>query len=95
MSVMCRAGYKIILPRGGADEFWQLVEEHYAGADPHKWKLLAMLALRENADWNLERIGFVFGHSRGHVSRSLARIKVELRERLAPDGGERGEKLKR
>lgn len=38
-----------------------------------------MLALRENAGWPLDRIGKVFGHPKGHVTRCLARIKQEMR----------------
>lgn len=30
---------------------------------------LAMLALRENVGWPLERIGSEFGHPKGHVTR--------------------------
>ena len=39
-----------------------------------------MLALRENAGWPLERIGVVFGHPKGHVTRCLSKIKSELRQ---------------
>lgn len=80
MSVARPNGTKIVLPRSGPDEFWQLVHDHFAGDDARKWKYLAMLALRENAGWPLDRIGNVFGHPKGHVTRCLARIKQELRE---------------
>lgn len=73
---------KIVLPRCGQDEFWNLVQEHYAREKPARWKYLAMLALRENAGWPLEQIGLVFGHSKGHVTRCLAAIKRELRTRF-------------
>ncbi len=82
MSVAKPNGTKVVLPRTGADEFWQTVHEHYAGDDPRIWKYLAMLALRENAGWPLERIGNVFGHPKGHVTRCLRRIKDELRVRF-------------
>ena len=49
--------------------------------DQH-WRMLAMLALRENAGWPLDRIGRVFGHDRGHISRCLRQIKRELRQAL-------------
>ena len=48
----------------------------------HRWRALAMLALRENAGWSLERIGRAFGRDRGHVSRCLKQVIAELRETL-------------
>lgn len=80
MSVTRRNGTKVVLPRTGADEFWQMIGDHFAGEDARKWRYLAMLALRENAGWPLEQIGRVFGHPKGHVTRCLCRIKNELRE---------------
>lgn len=85
MSACDRLGRKVFLPRTGADTFWKLIYDHYAGADERKWRYLAMLALRENAGWPLDRIGKVFGHPKGHVTRCLARIKAELRERFNVD----------
>ena len=82
MSVTRYNGTKILLPRSGADEFWNLIHVHFAGEDPRRWKYLAMLALRENAGWPLERIGQVFAHPKGHVTRCLASIKAELRARF-------------
>ena len=82
MSVARPDGTKVLLPRSGPDEFWQLIHDHFAGDDARKWKYLAMLALRENAGWPLERIGNVFGHPKGHVTRCLTRIKRELRARF-------------
>ena len=87
MSVTRRNGTKILLPRTGPDEFWKLIHENFAGKDERKWKYLAMLALRENAGWPLERIGNVFGHPKGHVTRCLARIKKELQEECMDKGG--------
>lgn len=83
MSVSRVDGTKVVLPRTGADEFWQTIHDHYAGQDTRKWKYLAMLALRENAGWPLDRIGAVFGHPKGHVTRCLSRIKDELRTNFA------------
>ena len=80
MSVTKRNGTKIILPRTGPDEFWKLIYDNFAFEDARKWKYLAMLALRENAGWPLDRIGNVFGHPKGHVTRCLAKIKKDLRE---------------
>jgi hypothetical protein len=80
MSVSRPNGTKILLPRSGPDQFWQLIHDHFAGEDSRKWKYLAMLALRENAGWPLDRIGAVFGHPKGHVTRCLSRIKHELRK---------------
>lgn len=82
MSVTRRNGTKIILPRTGADEFWKLIHENFAGEDERKWKYLAMLALRENAGWPLDKIGNVFGHPKGHVTRCLSKIKHDLREQF-------------
>lgn len=80
MSVARPNGTKILLPRSGPDQFWQLIHDHFAGDDARRWKYLAMLALRENAGWPLDRIGTVFGHPKGHVTRCLRRIKLELRK---------------
>ncbi len=87
MSVVSEEGSKVILPRVGPEEFWDLVREHYACEDPQRWKALAILALRENAGWPLETIGHVFGHHRGHVSRILAKVKRDLRSQFerSPD----------
>ncbi len=83
---MNRKQVKVILPRTGANEFWQLVQEHYATEDPLRWKYLAMLALRENAGWPLEQIGLVFNHSKGHVVRCLEQVKKQLRRRFRNEG---------
>jgi len=82
MSTIREDQTKVVLLRGGADEFWQTVHEHYAHEDPLTWKYLAMLALSENAGWPLEYIGLVFSHHKGHVSRCLQKIKHELRSRF-------------
>jgi len=82
-------GTKIVLPRTGADVFWKTVHEHYAGEDQRKCKYLAMLALRENAGWPLDKIGMVFGHPKGHVTRCLDRIKRDLREEFREESEEK------
>jgi len=80
MSVVNRRGDKVILPRVGPEAFWDEVREGYAGADPCRWKYLAMLALQVNAGWSLDMIGNAFGHERGHVSRCLTTIRRDLQE---------------
>jgi len=80
MSVMNERGFKIVLDRTGPDEFWSTVHRHFAEDDQRKWKYLAMLALRVNAEWPVECIGRAFGHPRGHVTRCLSRIRDELSE---------------
>jgi hypothetical protein len=82
MSIISSEGTKVLLPRTGADHFWNIVHDHYAHDDARKWRYLAMLALRENAGWPLERIGQVFGHDKGHITRCLATVKRELRIRF-------------
>ncbi|GAB4148497.1 MAG: hypothetical protein Tsb009_22300 [Planctomycetaceae bacterium] len=82
MSTMKEDGTKIVLPRTGPEFIWEIIEKHYSGSDPLKWKYLAMLALRESAGWNLEHIGIAFSHDKGHVSRCLKRIKEELRRKF-------------
>lgn len=82
MSIVDRRGVKKSLPHLGADPFWQLIEQEFAGDDQLKWKYLAMLALRENAGWPLHSIGKVFGHPKGHVTRCLRRIKHLIAERF-------------
>ena len=85
MSVTNRIDVKIVLPRSGPDDFWQLLMDDFAGNDPLKWKYLAMLALRENSGWPLAAIGVVFNHPKGHVSRCLKNIKARIRERYTLD----------
>lgn len=82
MSIIDRSGNKVVLPRVGPDEFWAGVIEICPEDDPRRWRNLAMLALRENAGWPLDRIGIAFGHTKGHVARCVEKVKEELRERL-------------
>lgn len=82
MTIINQEGFKIVLPRVGADSFWKLIHDYYAEDDPRKWKYLAMLALRENAGWPLDDIGRVFQHPKGHITRCLQTVKSELRSRF-------------
>jgi hypothetical protein len=84
MSMIRKNGLKVVLPRATLEQQWELIIRHYAKANPRRWKYLAMLALKENAGWPLECIGVVFEHSKGHVSRCLARVKRELQARFSP-----------
>ena len=87
MTIIRQNGEKTLLPRLNGEDFWDLMHEQYAKERPDKWKGLAMLALRENAGWPLEKIGKVFGHHKGHVLRILKKTKKDLRNRFeqSPD----------
>ncbi len=80
MSTMKEDTTKIVLPRTGPELFWKEILENYAGKNRSRWRLLGMLALREVCHWPLDRIGKTFGISKGHVTRSLDRVKKELHE---------------
>ena len=82
MSVTRKDGTKIVLHRSGQDAFWDALDEQFEADDERTWKYLAMLALRENAGWPVERIGRAFGHNKGHVTRCLERIKSDIRLRF-------------
>ena len=84
MSTIRPTGHKVILPRGGLDEQWELLIRHHIQADPRKWRYLAMLALKENAGWPLECIANAFQHPKGHISRCIAQVKRDLRARFEP-----------
>ena len=84
MSMIRPNGHKVMLPRGGLKQQWDLIIRDYAKADARKWKYLAMLALKENAGWPLECIGQVFKHPKGHVSRCLTRVNRDLHARFSP-----------
>lgn len=92
MSIVSRRGDKIVLGRIETRNFWDDVREQYAGADPYRWKYLAMLALKVNAGWHLDMIANAFGHERGHVSRAIATVRRELQTQFEwtpePDGEE-------
>lgn len=87
MSTVNENGSKVVLPRAGRDDFWQVIHDYYAGENQRKWKYLAMLALRENAGWQLDHIGKVFDHPKGHVTRCLDKIKQDIRDQfqISPD----------
>jgi hypothetical protein len=94
MSMMRSDGTKIVLSAAGPEIFWKRLEEAFQTHNPRTWRDLAMLALRVNAGWPVERIGRAFGHRKGHVSRRLERIQDEIRlrfdlEDLWPDPIER------
>ncbi len=80
MTVIRKNNQKVLLPRLEGEDFWEMIHKHYARQDAQKWKGLAILALRENAGWPLDKIGSVFGHHKGHVSRILTNVKQELRD---------------
>ena len=84
MSVMTVRQERRVLPRKSLDEFWEFLREHYAEADPVRWRYLAMLCLRENSNWTVEQIACAFGHDKGHVSRCLHTVKRQLRSQFAP-----------
>jgi len=92
MTVINRWSQKVILPRLGMDDFWRDVRLHYAGADAQKWKALAMLSLRVNANWSLDMLSETFGHEKGHISRTLTNLCRELKSQFeaAPDEEEIG-----
>lgn len=82
MTVVDHNGFKLILARYGDDVFWTEVASKYAGESAERWRNLAILALRENAAWPLERISLAVGICGGQVSRMLTKVKAELRERF-------------
>lgn len=82
MSVTQRDGTKLVLHRTGPDAFWDAIDAEFGPDDERTWRYLAMLALRENAGWPVERIGRAFQHNKGHVTRCLDRIKETIRNRF-------------
>ena len=84
MSMIRPNGHKVVLPRAGVEQQWDLIITHYAQADVRRWKYLAMLALKENAGWPLDCIGNVFQHPKGHISRCLTVVKRELQRTFLP-----------
>jgi hypothetical protein len=83
MSMIRPNGRKVVIPRCGMQEQWELLRRYYARADARKWRYLAMLALKENAGWPLECIANAFEHPKGHISRCLVSVKQELRSTFA------------
>jgi hypothetical protein len=82
MSVMNHRGEKIVLARGGIDQFWFDVLRYYGRHNDKRWRALAMLALRVNGRWPLECIARTFGLERRHVAAYLMRIRRDLREQF-------------
>ncbi|QDU78613.1 hypothetical protein Pla110_03170 [Polystyrenella longa] len=80
MSVTKSNGTKVVLPRLGVDHLWEDMKNHYAALNQVKWKHFAMLTLAELGNWPIDRIAIVMGHSPGHVSRCIEKVKTELRE---------------
>ena len=58
-------------------------EAHTAAAREYRWRSLAMLALRENAGWPVERISRAFGQDRSHTARCLDKAARDIREALS------------
>ena len=85
MSVTRSDGTKIVLPRTGPDPFWDAINSEFDPDDDRTWRYLAMLALRENCGWPVDRIGRAFGHSKGHITRCIDRIKEKIRDRFHVD----------
>jgi hypothetical protein len=82
MSVTTRSGTRVVLHRTGPDAFWDALDHEFQSHDDRHWRNLAMLALRENAGWPVERIARAFGHNKGHITRCIERIKDEIRARF-------------
>jgi len=80
MSIINQAGGKVVLPRQDSEQFWSLIEEHYAKQSETHWRDLAAWVLREQAGWSYERIGQALGHDRGHVYRMIGQVQSELRK---------------
>lgn len=85
MSLIRSDGTKIVPDRTGPDAFWSALDREFNQHDRITWKYLAMLSLRENADWPVERIGRAFGHTKGYVTRCLRQIKQEICRRFRAD----------
>ena len=85
MSVTSTTGEKIVLERGGPNLFWEIVQREYAGMNPLRWRNLAILVLREEGCWPIERIGRAFGVSTGQVCRNLQETCAELSQFLDPN----------
>lgn len=70
-------------------KFWNVAAKLYADGPSLRrqdsrirWKRMAMFSLRVNSHWSLTQIGFVFGHHRGHVLRSIEFVRHGLRDAL-------------
>lgn len=90
MSIVDRfaGGAKVTLDEGDpVAEWWRIIHGLFEHDPPNARRLarkrLAMLALQE-AGWTLDQIGAVWDHHKGHVSRSIAAAKSQIRRRLDP-----------
>lgn len=83
MSIMDEDGVKRILTRNGPDDFWKFVLQNYVEPGGPRKKHVAMLALRECADWPVRHIAEVFGHRTHHVKKCLASIRRRIRDDVA------------
>ena len=88
MSTILPSGEQAERPRLAEHEFWHDLERHYAGRDPERWKWLAIITLREVAGWPLERIGRVFGYTRGHLARQIGVILARMERQFGDGRGE-------
>ncbi|MEX0716509.1 MAG: ParB N-terminal domain-containing protein [Planctomycetaceae bacterium] len=86
MTVVDRHRQRVFLPRSGPTQFWERIRVNFAGDDPVRWKALVMFALRVECGWPLEMVGHAFGHTKGHVLRTLRQLGEDLRERFLPSG---------
>lgn len=83
MTVINEEKQRVLLSRMGSDPLWKTIAQHYAGEDPRRWKRLAMIALYECAEWPIGCIARLFGHTKGHVSRTIEKTRAELRRQFA------------
>lgn len=84
MSIRDQEGLKTVLARLEPQDLWKAIDDSYAHVRPERWKQVAMLTLRHVAHWPIEEIGYAFGHSPGHVCRTLKLVQKELAETLDP-----------
>lgn len=77
-------GEKIVLPRRSPD-LWDTLQREWAGTNPTRWKQLSMLHLHVHCHWTLDMLHYVFGHPKGHISRTLRNVREELAERFVPE----------
>ncbi len=82
MSVTTKAGVKVVLPRTGANVFWEAVREVYATDDAVAWRQLAMLALKESLGWSESLIATAFGRRESEIAKCLNEMRDDLRSRF-------------
>ncbi len=87
MSVIDERCQRVILERHGVDEIWSQIQREYIKEKPHRARQLGMLALREVSGWTIDMVADAFGQNRGHVARTLTKLRRELQETFdAPEG---------